>query len=127
MRPALVLADAAQVLLDLTPVAGQAGAQRPGALGPTLDDDGCLLDAGRPPPGAPGPSCGHDDRAGVRHRRIEQLDLDPDHRVQPRLAGGVREPDRAVEALVVGDRESGQAQLDGAGDQLIGRGGAVEE
>jgi hypothetical protein len=43
-----------------------------------------------------------------------------------RLRSG-REPDRAIEALVVRDREAGKPQLRGAFDQVIRRGCPVEE
>ncbi len=69
----------------------------------------------------------HHDPARVRHRGVEQLDLDPDDRVQPSGLRGGREPDRAVEALVVRDREPGQAQLHGPRDEVVRRGRAVQE
>jgi hypothetical protein len=62
-----------------------------------------------------------DDAAWIRDDRVDKLDLHSDDRPQPCLAGGVREPDDAVEALVIRDRKTAQAQLERAIDQLIGR------
>jgi hypothetical protein len=39
----------------------------------------------------------------------------------------VGELERAVEAVVVGERERVVAELDGPGGELLGKGGAVEE
>ncbi len=63
----------------------------------------------------------------IGDRRIEQLDLDADDRVEPGRLGGAGEPDRAVEAVVVGDGQPGQPQLDGPFDQIVRCRGAIEE
>ena len=47
--------------------------------------------------------------------------------MQPGGLGRGREPDRAVQALVVGDREDGRPELDRPRDEVVGRRGAVEE
>ena len=63
----------------------------------------------------------------IRNGRIQQLDLYPDDRPQPRLLGSGRKSDHAVEAAVIRDRQPGQPELDGALDQLIRGGSAVQE
>jgi hypothetical protein len=68
-----------------------------------------------------------DDMIRIRDRRILKLDLRPDDRVETGLQGGTRETHRAIQATVIGDGQSGQAQLHGPGDQLIRRRSAIEE
>ena len=65
--------------------------------------------------------------SGSGDGRVEQLDLEPDDRVQPDGLGRADEADRAVQAGVVGDGQPGQPQLDGPLDQVVRRRGAVEE
>ena len=88
MRPAAALADPAQVLLDRLAMAGQ-----PGALGPRPDREALghgriARRCGRVGPAAapsPRPRRGRDHApVRVRDGRVEQLDLEPDDRVQAR-------------------------------------------
>ena len=81
----------------------------------------------RAPARPPRPPRRHHEPARVRRRRVQQLHLDPDHRVQPRGLRRGREPDRPVQPLVVRDGEPGETELDGPRDQVVGRGGPVEE
>ena len=53
--------------------------------------------------------------------------LRAEHRRQPERAGRLREPHDAVEAVVVGDRERGQAEARRFFGQLLGMARAVEE
>ena len=63
----------------------------------------------------------HDHPGRIRHRGIEQLDLDADDRMQPRLPRDGPETYRAIEALMVGGGEAREAQLEGALDEIITR------
>ena len=71
-----------------------------------------------------------------RHRRSrpgsatagsEQLDLQPDDRMQADGLGRPDEADRAVQPGMIGDGQPGQPQLDGPLDQVVRGRGAVEE
>ncbi len=91
-------------------------------------DRGRRLERPCPAPTGPPPAPGRDhDRGRVGRGRVEQLDLDPDDGVQAGRARRGQEPDGAVQPVVVGDRESRQADLERSVDQLVGRGRAVEE
>ena len=133
MRSAHSLADPAQVLLDRWPVAGQpsAGGSWPG--GPALRRIKGRRFARRRARNSRGlataaRSAWRDDDAGrVGHDRIEQLDLETDDRMDPDGLGCTDETDRAIEAVVVRDGQSGQPQLDGSLDQVVWRGCPVEE
>ena len=48
-------------------------------------------------------------------------------RTEPERLRGVRELERAVDAVVIGERERRIAELGGADGQLFGQRGAVEE
>ena len=125
----LRLADAAQVLLHERAMTGQPGpdgawAERPAIVGPGLVLGRRLRAATarpdrsperrtllrlleqRPPARRHGTTSRHDHSVGIGHERIDQLDLQPDDRPQPDLERGVREPDHAVQALVVRDRRA---------------------
>ncbi len=131
--------DAAQVLLDRVAMAGQPGTPgaRPArqALGHgRVDERGVVGDGpvethGRRVTG-PSPARApwrHDDPGRIGDGRVQQLDLETDDRVE---TGGLRradEPDRPVQAVVVRDGQPGQAELDRALDQVVGRGRPVEE
>ena len=65
--------------------------------------------------------------SGSGDRRIEQLDLEAHDRMESGRLGRRHEADRAVEAVVVGDGQSGQTELDGPLDQLVRCRGTVEE
>ncbi len=128
VRAALPLAHAPKILFDRVPMAGEPGAVRAWPGGQAV--------APWPFPGewhrtrqraAPWPTRRHDDPRRIGRRRVQQLDLDPDDRPQPRLLGRGRKADHAVQAAVVRDRQAGEPQLHGAPDQLVRRRGAVEE
>ncbi len=68
-----------------------------------------------------------DDPVRVGDRRIEQLDLESDDRMESGRLGRADEPDRAVQAVVVRDGQPGQPQVHGSVDELVGRGRPVEE
>ncbi len=127
VRPALPLPDPAVVLLADRAMAGQPGARWTRASGPAFRDEGRLDDDGRPTAGSPGTPGRHHDPAGIRHRRIDELDLHADHRVEAGRLGRRREPDGTVEALVVRDREPGQPELHRARDEVVRCRRAVEE
>ncbi len=63
----------------------------------------------------------------IRDRRVQQLDLEADHWVDPSGLGGADEADRAVEPGVIRDGQPSQTQLDGPIDQVVRRGRPVEE
>src|SRR5712671_5781886 len=102
MRAPLPLTDSAMVLLDRIPMARQAGPLGTGAIRPTFDRVGAdraeQVDLGvdalrRPPTAAPRrASSGDDEPSRIRGNGIEQLDLDPDDRVDPGRLGRPREP-----------------------------------
>src|SRR5712675_1475096 len=134
MRAPLPLTDSAMVLLDRIPMARQAGPLGTGAIRPTFDRVGAdRVDRGvdalrRPPTAAPRrASSGDDEPSRIRGNGIEQLDLDPDDRVDPGRLGRPCEPDDAVEAEMIRCRQARQAELDRTLDELVGRGGAVEK
>ena len=107
----------------------RSGRGRSGRPSTAFDPDPSAGVRRRPPPAAaPRRSTGgDDDPVRVRDDRVEQLDLDPDDRVD---AGRLRrggEPDDAVEALVVGDGQAGQAKLDRSLDELVGGRRPVEK
>ena len=124
MRTAPPRPDPAQILLDRRPMPGQPRPIGPWAVGAALV--GLRIGRGRRPASALTRG-GDDDSRRIGDGRVEQLDLDPDDRVEPRLLGGRDESDGPVEPLVVGDGEAGQAQLDGSLDELVRGRGAVEE
>ncbi len=121
-------ADPAQVLLDRLAMAGEARALGPWPLRDAVERHPRRVPGVRCPPAASSRAPRRDhDPVGVRGGRVEQLDLDPDDRMQP---DGLSRPDeahRAVQAGVVGDGQPGQPQLDGPLDQVVRRRGAVEE
>ena len=125
MRAARPLADPAQVLLDRVAMAGQprplgpwpaAGRRRDGALVATGLRPPCRASAA--PDAAPGATT---IPSGIRDGRVEQLDLEPDDRMQADGLGRADEADRAVQPGVVRDGQPGQPQLDGPLDQVVRR------
>ena len=66
-------------------------------------------------------SRGHDDPGHIRRRGIEQLDLDADDRMQPRLPRDGPETYRAIEALMVGGGEAREAQFESTLDEILTR------
>ena len=73
------------------------------------------------------PAPRNDDPRRVRRDGIEQLDLHAHDRVETRLVRGGRKPDRAIQALVIGQGEAGQPQLEGALDKILDARGTIEE
>ena len=127
VRPALPRPDAPMVLPDRLAMAGEAGPRRlrsgrePAPRDRLGRPDGSRRPDRLPHPGRPAPRRDHEP-VGIRGERIGQLDLDADHRVETGLFGGGGEADDTVEPLPVGDRERGEAKLQG------GRaGGPLEE
>jgi hypothetical protein len=70
---------------------------------------------------------GDDDPGRIRDRRIEQLDLDTDDRMDPDRLGSRHEPDGAIQPGVVRDGERAETDLGGSLDEVVRRGRAVEE
>ena len=137
MRSALGLADSAAVLLERLAMTGQpvAFGARPIRLPLARRRLGRGRWAGRRTSGGRLPTTAAPDRppgrnrdpVGIRDDRIADLDLDPEHGLQAGLLDRRLPPDDAVEALVVGHRESRQAELGGALGQLVGRRRTVQE
>ena len=130
--------DPAEVLLDRLPATGQAGpfGLRPGGQAFAWGERQVRSAAarrgrstrGRPSRGSSRrASCRDDDVTRVRGERIAQLDLHPDHRLEPRLAGRRGKPDDPVEAVVVRHGQAGQAERERLLDELIDRRGAIEK
>ncbi len=131
VRTPLALADAAVILLDRLPMTGQPSPLRARPIRQAVDGirPGSVGRLGcRPPAGA---SCraagGNDDLVRIRNDRVEQLDLDPDDRVDPGRLGRRRESNGTIEALVVGDGQAGQAKLDRSLHELVGGRRPVEK
>ncbi len=64
---------------------------------------------------------------GVRDTRPGDGELGPEHGGQAEGPGRLGEADHAIEAVVVGQGDGGQAESDCLGNQLLGVAGAVEE
>ena len=126
VRPPGALTDAAEVLLHRIAMPGQSGTVRTRPGGPTLDDEravGCQR-----LPGSSPPTTGrHDHATGIGNGRIDELDLHADDGVEAGVLGRPDEPDRPVQAVVVGGGQAGQTQLHGPRDQLVRSRGAIEE
>ena len=128
MRPALRLPDPPVVLLHHRPMSGQSRPLRAWPSGTSLDRPIRLARRRtHAPAGAPGTRCGDDQPVGVGDHRVEQLDLDADHRMQPHRLGRRHEAHRPVEALVVRDGEPGQPERHRARHQVVGGRRPVEE
>ena len=129
MRAAGPLADPPQVLLDRIAMAREPGPRRAWPGGEALVDlcrpwNRTLVGTGDP---SARPARPDHDLVGIRDGRVQQLDLETDHRVEPGRLGRVDETDRAVQPGVIGDGQPGEPQLDRSIDELVGRGRAVEE
>ncbi len=132
--PALAVSDAAQILAHRVAMAREAGPIRVQPHGATrFDQPAHRIRLPRPPrrprrtTRAPPAPRRHHDSSRVGDRGVEQLDLHAHHGMD---AGRLRrgdEPDRAVQALVVGDRERPQPELRRTVDEGIGRRRAVEK
>ena len=81
------------------------------------------------PADRPGEAGVPDRPVGEHHEMaaVEQGELGAEDRGQAHGLGRHREADDPVEAVVVGDREPGQAEPGGLVDQLLGVAGTVEE
>ena len=64
---------------------------------------------------------------GIGDGAVEELHLDPQDGPDADVLGRLGEPDRAVQALVVGERHRHEPQLLPAPDQLVHARGAIEE
>jgi hypothetical protein len=131
---ALRLPDPADVLLHRIAMTGQPGALRARPIRLALACGRVLRSAARRRTIRPRASAAPDaatrrdhDPVRVRDERVAQLDLDPEDRPQPDLLARRRRADDPVEALVIGDAEPGQAELDRPLGQLVRRRRAVEE
>ena len=128
VRPALRVADPAQVLLDRARWPGSRARRGRGRAGrPSTAPAPGSVDGRATPPRRAARRAGIDDAGRVRDGRVEQLDLDADDRADAGRLRGRGEADRAVEALVVGDGERRHPQLGGALDQLVGGRRTVEQ
>ena len=67
------------------------------------------------------------DAVRIRGGRVDELHLDADDRAEAGLRRRGREPDDAVQALVVRDREAGQVELNRPFDEVLDRRCPVEE
>jgi hypothetical protein len=114
MRATGSLADPAQVLLDRWSLTGQSGTGGSRTGGSALDRverrrlTRWLARISRGGSAGARPRGRDDDAGRIRHDRIEQLDLETDDRMEPDGFGCADEPDRAIEAVVVRDGQSGQ-------------------
>ena len=136
VRAADPLADPAEVLLDRIAMPGEPGyvPDEGGPAGPRRRPRGVPDPPSRargPADSSPAPTscppCRDDDPVGVRDGRVDELDLDPDDRVEADGLGGADEADRPVQPAVVRDGQPGQAQLDGPFHQVVRGRGAIEE
>ena len=128
MRPALRLADPPVVLLHDRAMAGQPGALRAGAGGPALRRrrGGSATTGGRRP-GRHARRAGTTIPPGSGTAASTSSISIPITGCSPAASAARREPDRAVQALVVRDREPGQPELHGPRDEVVRRRRAVEE
>ena len=112
-------------------MAGQPGPRRPGPVRLALAS-GRLVRAVRRSAAAdlragPVDGAGMTIRSGSATAASRSSTSTPRIGREPDLLVGGRRPDDAVQALVIGHAEPGQAELDGPLRQLVGRRGAVEE
>ncbi len=134
VRTSRALADPAQVFLDRLAMPGESRAprSRPGreTIGRAWRRGRRAAPAVRRDPGTPpSPGTARRDHHAIRIRdgRIQQFDLHADDRMQADRLGGADEPDRAVEACVIRDGKTGQAQLNGPRHKVVRCGRSVEE
>ena len=130
VRSPLPVADPALVLLDGLAMTRQPSPIRTRSIGLTLAGSRVLGRRGATrstPTASKAPARRGDDPLGIGGDRVAQLDLDAEHRPEADLIECAGRPDDAVQALVVGDRETGQAELDRPLGELVRRRGAVEE
>jgi hypothetical protein len=132
MRTPLAIADASVILLDRLPMTGQSGTLRAWPIRQALDGirSGSVAGVRCRPASAASPRRspgGDDDPMRVRDDRVEQLDLGPDDRMDTGRLCRRREPDDAVETLVVGDSQARQAKPDRSFNELVGGRRPVEK
>ena len=126
MRPELARPNAAQVLAH-----GIAVARRPQPLDLRTNDAAVESRLGRNDlcggRGSLAPAPGNDDAVRIRGDGIEQLDFHAHDGVEPCLVRGRGKADSAIQAQVIGQRETGQPEIDGALDEILDARRAVEE
>ncbi len=121
MRSARSLTDPSQVFLDGLAMPWQPGARGARPAGQTLGHARGERFIGGPA-AASSRAPGRDDQSiGVRDGRVEQFDLETHDRVEAGRLGRRHEPDRAVQAVVIGDGEAGQPERNGPLDQIVRR------
>ena len=130
VRTALALADPALILLDRLPMTGQPSPLGAGPIRPALDGRSTrssrrlramAVAPRRRPPRRAGRRAGTTSRSGSGTIASSSSISTPMTGRIPAASAAAGEPDGAVEALVVGDRQAGQAELDRPLDQLVGR------
>ena len=148
VRSARAVADPPEILLDWFAPAGQPSPFRTRPNGHALDRSGRrVVDQGRPTTGcgsqllprwaltaarttnwtAAGATSRDDDSAGIGDERVEQLDLDPQDRLEPRLTRRRGETHDSIQPVVIGDGQAAEADRQGTFDQLVGGRCAVQE
>ncbi len=123
---ALPVPDPAQVLASRLPMAGLAQAFGLDARGQAVEGIDPL---GWRVGGAPASATPtwHHDAVRVGDGAVEELDLHAQDGTHPGVLGCLREPDRTVQALVVGEGHRAQTERGATGDQVVDPGGTVEE
>ena len=132
---ALPLADSAQVLLHDRSMTRQPGTLRTRTRGRTFDRARGTNSEHRPgrvggfswTTAAHGSAVRDHDPERIGYGSIEQLDFQPDDRVEPCCLRGSREAHHPVQAEMVGDRQPGQAEFDRPLNEVLDRGCPVKE
>jgi hypothetical protein len=131
MRAALSIADPTDILLDRFAMAGEPRPIWSRTIGLTIPGPrlGWNRFAGaRPTPPSSSATPRRDDELfRIGNDRIAKLDLETEDWRQAGFLIRGRGPDDAVQALMVGDREPGQAQLDRSLGELVGRRCPIQE
>ncbi len=130
VRTAGPLTDPSQILLDGVAMTGEPGLRWTWPGRHALPDQvrpraGSGLPIARAP--APWPARPNHHLCGVRDRRVQQLDLEADHGMDPGSLGGAHEANRAIEPGVVRDGHPRKPDLDSPIDQFVRRGRTIEE
>ena len=131
MRAALSIADPADILLDGFAMAGEPRPVWSRTIGLTIPGPGLgwnRIAGARPTPPSSSATARRDHELfRIGDDGIAKLDLQTEDRRQTSLLIRSGGPDDAVQALMVGDRKPGQAQLDGSLRQLVGRRRPIQE
>ena len=135
VRAALPLPDPAKVLLHDRSMTGQPGALRTWPGGRSFNRSRGTNGERRPRRvgGFPWTTAAHGspirdhDPEWIGNGSVEQLDLQPDDRVEPGRLRGSREAHHPVQAQVIGDRQPGQAEFDRPLNEVLDRGCPVKE